>query len=323
MSESIITPLATTSTKKMSIKNPVIMIMVAVMFVFTCYQTFMERSFFSSLSSAERTAADGQYHSSKELNVSENIPRSKKDRPKIAIISGFVPSSQYLGPGPPRISETNLDLILNKACYSYLWGYEFIFNMTYGFDATWEKNGAYWLEYGYATKHPFIQLHSQCFIVCELLTNIFDRTWHRVPHVYDRIKDYDWIMYADVDYQIKDMTRPLESFINEFRLYGKSPSIFIPKDGNKDGYHTFSAFVFLIKNSLFGNTILENWMRFAKGLCPNGNFFSKPGPYTWEDSDQVSLLVPNRLGSSEHISYQTLNLCFFLTTVAWTMVFSR
>ena len=48
-----------------------------------------------------------------------------------------------------------------------------------------ELGEAYWLKYG---------------------------TWHRVPHVRDRIHDYDWILYADTDYVCNDMKTPIETF---------------------------------------------------------------------------------------------------------------
>jgi hypothetical protein len=41
------------------------------------------------------------------------------------------------------------------------------------------------------------------------------------------------VLYADTDYLIKDLTRPLESFLHEFEFYGKSPDIFVPRDGEQ------------------------------------------------------------------------------------------
>ena len=191
---------------------------------------------------------------SRQVTATNSMMMQKK-RPKIAIISGFVPSRQYKNV-PPRVKM--LDHLINKACYSKIWGYDFIFNTTYGFDPLLNRH---WLEYG---------------------------TWHRVPHIQDRIQDYDWILYADIDWVIKDMTRPLESFLNEFEFYGKNPSIFVPRDGEM-GPYTFSAFAVFIRNDPFGRRVLENWMEFAKGLCKNGNFPSQVGKYSWTDSDQPGL----------------------------------
>jgi hypothetical protein len=99
---------------------------------------------------------------------------------KIAMISGYVPSAQKTD--APRVTE--LDELINKACYAHLWGYDFIFNTTYGFDESLADQ--HWLKYG---------------------------TWSRVPHILARIKEYDWILYSDTDYVMNDMTRPLESFV--------------------------------------------------------------------------------------------------------------
>eukprot|EP00978_Attheya_sp_CCMP212_P048400 scaffold515674_cov106-Attheya_sp.AAC.1 len=93
-------------------------------------------------------------------------------------------------------------------------------------------------------------------------------TWHRVPHISSRIIDYDWILYADVDYVFTDMSRPLESFLKEFELYGKDPSVFLPFD-QRPGKFMFSSFAVMLKNSVFGNAVLKNWMDFGRGLCPN------------------------------------------------------
>ena len=190
--------------------------------------------------------------------ISSNLRLTKaavKKRPKIAMVSGFVPSSMYKD--APRIKL--LDHVINKACYAKLWGYDYIFNTTYGFDPSIHRH---WLEYG---------------------------CWNIVPHIQDRLQDYDWILYGDLDYVIKDMTRPLESFLNEFELYGKHPSVFVPRDFNRGSYYTFSSFAILIKNDAFGRRVLKNWMDFAKGLCKNGNFPSVKGKYEWYDGDQPGL----------------------------------
>jgi hypothetical protein len=177
---------------------------------------------------------------------------------KIAMISGYVPSAQKAD--APRVTE--LDELINKACYAHLWGYDFIFNTTYGFDESLLAD-RHWLKYG---------------------------TWSRVPHILARIKEYDWILYSDTDYVINDMTRSLESFVKEFELYGHHDvHIFVPKDNKIAGRFTFSAFAVMIRNSPFGLRVLENWMELARGLCPKGNFKSDPNRYHWQDSDQPGL----------------------------------
>jgi hypothetical protein len=152
-----------------------------------------------------------------------------------------------------------MDHLVNKACYADLWGYDFIFNTTWGFPEGLEDKN-YWIHFG---------------------------TWHRVPHILDRLEDYDWILYADVDYVIQDLTIPLQSFLKEWELNGKDIHVFVPKDS--EVLHVFSAFAVLIRNSPFGRRVLENWAKFAHGICPNGNLHKEPRPYNWMDTDQPGL----------------------------------
>lgn len=88
----------------------------------------------------------GQLRALMADNNEESVVETNKNhkKPKIAIISSFVPSSQYKN--STRVKD--LDHLINKACYSYLWGYDFIFNMTFGFDPELVNKGKYWLDYG-------------------------------------------------------------------------------------------------------------------------------------------------------------------------------
>lgn len=168
----------------------------------------------------------------------DNAPTSitkRNPKGKIAIMSSFVPN-QNTKP-PPRLKEAYFDHIINKACYSYIWGYDYIFNTTYAFDDTYKKDW-HWLAFG---------------------------TWHRVPHVQARIREYDWILYTDTDVLIQDIMRPLESFISEWELYGKTNvQLFVPVDSYATNTFTFSAFAFMIRNSSYGHTILKYWDDFAR-----------------------------------------------------------
>ena len=155
--------------------------------------------------------------------ANNNLDRFHK--PRIAIVSSFLVGDQSSN---SRVQD--LDHLINKACYAKLWGYDFIFNMTYGFDKELDekRGGAYWLRYG---------------------------TWHRVPHIRDRILDYDWILYADTDYIFNDMKTPIEAFFKNWEVHGLNPSVLIPKN-TSNGLSTFSAFVVLIKNDISSPNLL-------------------------------------------------------------------
>jgi galactosyl transferase GMA12/MNN10 family len=175
---------------------------------------------------------------------------------RIAIVTGFVPDHQKKG---VRLRDGLLPQMLNKACYADLWGYDLIYNTTWAFpNATLSQ---YWLQYG---------------------------TWHRVPHIMAALPHYDWIVYADTDWIIQDLTFPLESLITDWTLHGQDAHVLVPSD--YANYHTFSAFAVMIRNSPFGRRLLENWYAFSQGLCPNGNFANTDRKkYTREDSDQPGL----------------------------------
>lgn len=191
--------------------------------------------------------------------------RSKKLQPKFAVVSGFV-SKQTRAATRSTVDKMYMGHLINKACYCDLWGYDFIFNQSWGFPVrsptTQSPNGPHWLDYG---------------------------TWHRVPHIQSAMDaGYEWVLYADVDYVFQDMTLPLESFVKEWSHLGKhNVQVFVPCDGNN--LFTFSAFAILIRNSDFGRRLVKNWIKISHGLCPNGNFPSKPGEYSWSDSDQPGL----------------------------------
>jgi hypothetical protein len=190
--------------------------------------------------------------------VSSSTKKANNEKLRIAVLSGFVTRGQTQGGLPLRIPETMMDHMVNKACYCDLWGYDYIFNTTWGFEE--DIGNKYWLEYG---------------------------TWHRVPHMVAALPNYDWILYTDTDYVFQDMSVPLESFIKEWELYGKEVSVFVPAEAPE--YFTFSAYVVMIRNSPFGRRLLHNWMEFAHGLCPNGNVLGIPGDYQWQESDQPGL----------------------------------
>jgi len=208
-------------------------------------------------------------------------------RLKIAVLSSFVASTMW--EETPESSKTNLktytDHILNRECYCHLWNYSCIFNQT--------------MELGLYVKTPDNRANNNANVIAAAPSNTTSDpwwlefgAWERVAHLQAALPKYDWVLYGDIDYIIKDMSRPIESFIREFDLYGRNNlNVLVPVDDNEKDLKTFSAFAILIKNSPFGRKLLENWRAYGMGLCPNGNFpdLSKKKKYNWEHGDQTGL----------------------------------
>ena len=197
--------------------------------------------------------------------TTDNDKNHSRGIPRIAIVSSHVAVTPTAN--NTRISDTYLSHhIVNKACYADLWGYDYIFNTTAGYESDKEYNQTHrsWLQYGH---------------------------WHRVPAlqaVMDR-QEHDWIFYTDLDYVIQDLRTPLTSFFKEWELYGhNNVHVLVPNDG--DNRYTFSSFAMLLRNSHFGRRLLHHWNRAAFGICPAGNFPPRgDNKYHWEFSDQPGL----------------------------------
>ena len=214
-------------------------------------------SFYDSFAATTTVSNNSNNNEPCPTTTSSSSSSSATSRPRIAIISGFV--TRQTGPKAPQVNDYNYDHMINKACYADIWGYDFIFNTSWGFDTN--VGNRYWLEYG---------------------------TWHRVPHMAAALPHYDWIVYTDVDWYVRDLTIPLESFIRDWELHGlHNVSVFLPVD--VPGTHVFSAYVVMIRNNAFGRRLIHNWLRFANGMCEKGNFNTTPGRYGWEDSDQPGI----------------------------------
>ena len=197
----------------------------------------------------------------------------QNQKPNIAFISSYTESDMWSIDQRKTKLKTSLDHIINRACYSHLWNYDFIFNQTQDLsliaatDVASSDIDRWWLKFG---------------------------CWERVAHLQAALPSYEWVLYGDIDYIIKDFSRPIESFIREFDLYGKNDvHVLVPADHNDNvkGIYAFSSFAVLVKNSPFGRKLLENWRAFAMGICPLGNFASTDNQYNyeWQHSDQPGL----------------------------------
>ena len=192
-----------------------------------------------------------------------------RKREKIAFLTSYIGSTMWDEEDKTKF-QTLLDHITNRACYCNLWNYDFIVNqtreITHVAESQPDTRREWWLQFG---------------------------CWERVAHIQAALERYDWVFYTDLDYVIKDLSRPIESFLRELDLYGKNDvHVLLPSDIN-DGTSPspFSSFAILIKNSPFGRKLLEHWRSFAMGICPNGNFEDEEGQreYGWEHSDQTGL----------------------------------
>jgi hypothetical protein len=215
---------------------------------------------------AERRKIRGSTH--------QTLHHLNKDpiKAKIAVLSSYIGSTMWSKDTKAQFHNL-LDHITNRACYCHLWHYDFIVNQTreITFDAEAQPEQIkhrreWWLQFG---------------------------AWERVAHIQAALDQYDWVLYGDLDYIIKDFSRPIESFIRQLDLYGKNQvHVLLPADENHGtSPSAFSSFAILIKNSPFGRKLLENWRSFAMGICPNGNFQDKGGEmgYDWVHSDQPGL----------------------------------
>jgi len=129
----------------------------------------------------------------------EDDVKSTMGRPKIALLSSFIASSMWSGDAMKGF-QRYINHTINKACYCHLWNIDFIFNQTRGItivenEVADEDGSKWWLKFG---------------------------CWDRVSHLqaaFDR--GYEWVLYGDLDYIVKDMSRPIEGFLAELDLYGK------------------------------------------------------------------------------------------------------
>jgi len=197
-----------------------------------------------------------------DASTKNRIPSHNATKPprlRIALLASFVAEPQRDGTMGKFTMHQN---IINKACYAKIWDYDFIFYLKDMFNEE-DKEKAPWLNFA---------------------------GWNRVPQIQAILDDYDWVLYGDLDHTFRDLSRPLESFLNEFELYNHHPSVFLPNDAMPN-FFTFSTYAMLLKNDAFGHKLLKNWMKFGRGMCPNGNipmkFLAKGRPkYSWEHSGE-------------------------------------
>ena len=226
-----------------------------------------------------------QQQQEKTDQETENASNGEPSQPRIALLSSYIASDMWKG-DPRKELEPVLDHIINKQCYSHLWNYDYIFNQTQDLTLNYINPDQGDSKPNSATDKSKSSSSSTSADAWWLKFGC----WERIVHLEAALPKYDWILYGDIDYIIQDMTRPIESFLKEFDLYGKEDvHVVLPSDRQNDLPDVFSTYALLIRNSPFGFKLLENWKQFALGMCPNGNFISDDHEYNWIHSDQPGL----------------------------------
>jgi len=83
--------------------------------------------------------------------------------------------------------------------------------------------------------------------------------WNKVYLGRKILKDHDYIFYTDADVLFTDLTKPIEWFIDNSRIRGKDIHLWVPQDQIGNGKYMFSDAVYLVKNSKWGEYVLDAW----------------------------------------------------------------
>ena len=189
---------------------------------------------------------------------------------------GFL-SMHISGETNSKVSANFFPHILNKACYSHLWGYDYFFKTSWSFGPDFGRNES---SYSMGDK-------SRCWLD-------FGH-WHRVPALKAMLVSglYDWVVWADADMVINDLAIPVETLLADLELHNKRNVHVIHASHAGTKYtnqpFVFSSFGVMIRNSAFGHRLLDHWLEFAKGFCPRGPYPVTCGSYEFQNSDQVGL----------------------------------
>jgi hypothetical protein len=138
--------------------------------------------------------SEQKHHASLETTVdcNESVSSSVvfKPRSRIAIVTGFVSDKNN---SDVRLNERFFNHLINKACYTDIWGYDLIFYSSWGFPNATKSQ--YWLQWG---------------------------SWHRVPHLMAILQQYDWVVYVDTDWIVQDLMYPIDSLIHDWELHNQN-----------------------------------------------------------------------------------------------------
>ncbi len=205
--------------------------------------------------------------------------QTTKSGKRIGILSIHVAGSAKGKKNTATVKSEHFPHILNKACYSHLWGYDYFFKTSWSYDPSIRNESSFalgdktrcWLDIG---------------------------NWHRVPVLKAMLSSgrYDWVVWTDADMVFNDLAVPIETLLKDFELHNKTNVHVVHATHEATRQKKiprpmiFSSFGLMIRNSEYGHRVLDNWLKFAMGLCPNGNHpYECNGKYEFANSDQVGL----------------------------------
>jgi len=189
--------------------------------------------------------------------ASQTILKRIKRKLNIAVVSI---TTEYTDDEVWKKRREYLDQILiNRECYTHLHDYENIFSFTnYVENMTMPKGPV-----------PLKGCHGMCTFDDDYL-NFTDAPmqcyWNKVHLAREVLKDYDYIFWTDADVFFTDLAKPIEWFIDNSRMRGKDIHLWVPWDLGGKWQYVFSNAAYLVKNSKWGQYVLDAWWDYGTGL---------------------------------------------------------
>lgn len=79
------------------------------------------------------------------------------------------------------------------------------------------------------------------------------------------LKNYDYLIWADADIFFMDMAKTIEWFIQQAKIQGVDAHVWVPQDQLGLGRVLFSNAIFIVKNSVYGQFLLDTWWDYGTG----------------------------------------------------------
>jgi len=150
------------------------------------------------------------------------------------------------------------DILINRECYTSINNYDNLFYTTNAVENFTMPKGP---------KTP-----QGCRYVCtwpyglNFTTRPMPGYWNKVWMMKNLLKHYDYLLWADADAFLSDMPKSIEWFIQQAKIHGVDAHVWVPQDQGGPGAVMFSNGVFLVKNSEYGQFMLDSWWDYGTGL---------------------------------------------------------